>query len=362
MKSFLFVMAAAMLLISCNSGRGDDLPKKVTDYIEGRVLHCNDIVGNGFVSVLGDTVIMKYYRARHICAMFTVSGDTLSKVSDFLYRGRGPKELLNPILREENGCVYALDRTGYGAGRMLKIPIDSTDFVDDLSCWEEEDLTWSNPMNMGGGDFLFLSDGNMLLTGDDWGVENLLSVLDLTKKRKYPVGYWIEDGYDGAVLPKQSLYGKMSLFRNGEKVLYVCGEGRYMELLGMEKGKIISRTSIYAQPPEYIDKDGLNFGLTSDSERGIRVCTTERYIYAVLCGRWNYPEKYKGYPCGYRDEIEVYDWDGDFIRKFQTSVPFDAMSVSEDDKVLYTLSVDLDSMEPVVIRYDLDNTDNVRHF
>jgi len=96
--------------------------------------------------------------------------------------------------------------------------------------------------------------------------------------------------------------------------------------------------------------------------RGIRVCTTERYIYAVLCGRWNYPEKYKGYPCGYRDEIEVYDWDGDFIRKFQTSVPFDAMSVSEDDKVLYTLSVDLDSMEPVVIRYDLDNTDNVRHF
>ena len=69
--------------------------------------------------------------------------------------------------------------------------------------------------------------------------------------------------------------------------------------------------------------------------RGIRVCTTERYIYAVLCGRWNYPEKYKGYPCGYRDEIEVYDWDGDFIRKFQTSVPFDAMSVSEDDKVLY---------------------------
>lgn len=166
MKSFLFVMAAAMLLISCNSGRGDDLPKKVTDYIEGRVLHCNDIVGNGFVSVLGDTVIMKYYRARHICAMFTVSGDTLSKVSDFLYRGRGPKELLNPILREENGCVYALDRTGYGAGRMLKIPIDSTDFVDDLSCWEEEDLTWSNPMNMGGGDFLFLSDGNMLLTGD----------------------------------------------------------------------------------------------------------------------------------------------------------------------------------------------------
>ena len=62
------------------------------------------------------------------------------------------------------------------------------------------------------------------------------------------------------------------------------------------------------------------------------------------------------------DMIEVYDWDGDFIRKFQTSVPFDAMSVSEDDKVLYTLSVDLDSMEPVVIRYDLDNTDNVRHF
>ena len=70
---------------------------------------------------------------------------------------------------------------------MLKIPIDSTDFVDDLSCWEEEDLTWSNPMNMGGGDFLFLSDGNMLLTGDDWGVENLLSVLDLTKKRNIPL-------------------------------------------------------------------------------------------------------------------------------------------------------------------------------
>ena len=39
------LMAVVMMLISCNSGRGDELPKKVTDYIEGKVLHCDDLVG-----------------------------------------------------------------------------------------------------------------------------------------------------------------------------------------------------------------------------------------------------------------------------------------------------------------------------
>ena len=63
--------------------------------------------------------------------------------------------------------------------------------------------------------------------------------------------------------------------------------------------------------------------------------------------------KYKGYPGYYYDEIEVYDWDGNFVRNYQTAQPFMTMSVTDDDSTLYTISVDLDTMEPEIVKYML---------
>ena len=343
-----------LLIQSCGGGKGTDMDRRITDNIAGHAMFCKDLVGNNFIGVAGDTVIMEYYRTRQIGALFLADGDTLTKVKDFLYRGRGPNELMNPVLREEEGVVYAIDRTGYGPGKMLKIPVKNICSADGYAGWEEDDLTWCNPMSFGAGDFLPLDNGKLLISGDEHGKENLLTIIDVDARTRYPLGYWISDDNPASSLVKQSLYEMMTLFRNGERILYVCGEGRYMEFLDISGGKIASRKAVYTQFPEYVEnKDGINYNLLPESYRGIRVCTTERYVYAVLCGQWKYPQTYKGYPGDYMDEIEVYDWDGNFIKKYQTSIPFNAMAISDDDRTLYTLSVDLDTMEPQIVRYDL---------
>ena len=175
-SGFILLPVLSILLIqSCGGGKGTDMDRRITDNIAGHAMFCKDLVGNNFIGVAGDTVIMEYYRTRQIGALFLADGDTLTKVKDFLYRGRGPNELMNPVLREEEGVVYAIDRTGYGPGKMLKIPVKNICSADGYAGWEEDDLTWCNPMSFGAGDFLPLDNGKLLISGDEHGKENLLT-------------------------------------------------------------------------------------------------------------------------------------------------------------------------------------------
>ncbi len=349
----LFVVIMVTPVWSCKSGVAVNDRKDITDRLIGKELFCSDLLGNSFVGIVGDTVIMEFYSSPKLCGVFIDEGDTLTKVTEILYKGRGPYEFLNPMMLVENDSLCIVDRDGRGVRKICHIPVDAIASPDNNARWRIEDLSWCGTMNVGS-DFLLFDDRRILLSGDEYGRENVLTVIDASCQTKIPLAYWISDGYSGNVIPKQSIYtDNATLCRKGDKILYACGEGRYMELFRLTGNGITDRKTIYAQCPEYVDRDGINYGVFADGNRGIKACATNKYIYAVLRGPLLPSRKYKGYPGYYYDEIEVYDWDGNFVRNYQTAQPFMTMSVTDDDSTLYTISVDLDTMEPEIVKYML---------
>lgn len=73
----------------------------------------------------------------------------------------------------------------------------------------------------------------------------------------------------------------------------------------------------------------------------------------MLNGKWK-PDDYKGYPPYFEDEIEVYDWDGKYLHSYVTDIPFDSFYVSDDDKFLYVVTQDNETLLSEVYRYNLE--------
>ena len=92
---------------------------------------------------------------------------------------------------------------------------------------------------------------------------------------------------------------------------------------------------------------------------GINVFTTSTFIFVHLKtyqdeeGLQQSISDFKGYPYYYNDELEVYDWNGNFLRNYQTIIPFYDFFVTEDHKTLFTISQDLNTYEPIMVKYEL---------
>ena len=358
MKRILYVIYIGLTVIGCRQEQQDK--KSVTDHISGESLSCKALVGSAFVCLHDNMVIMKSFSKDSVAVIYQERADSLHYVKHIGIRGRGPYEFIDAIFSYDSDSLYILNESS--SGNMLHLrAMGMADMgqIDNYKLWKEYKLDWMEGF-MSGDSFVPLDGQKFLFLGDKWGEQNLISLVDLKNNELVPLNYWIEDDYDGPVIPKQSIYMiNSSIIRNGNKILFACGEGRYLEILELHNGEITGRTPIYTITPKYEpDKDGLNYKIKYDNYRGMQVCTTDKYIYAFL-RVWT-PERkpYKGYPWYCFDEVEVYDWNGNFIKNYQTDIPFYDMIVSNDDKTLYTLTQDNDTKEAVIHKYTLNNNLN----
>ena len=105
MKCYSIILCAGLVL-SCSTGPDINDRKPVTDYISGQVLYSRDLIGDTFIGITGDTVLMEFYKADKICGIFKVEGDSLVKINEVLYRGRGPNEFLTPMLKISGDSLH----------------------------------------------------------------------------------------------------------------------------------------------------------------------------------------------------------------------------------------------------------------
>ncbi len=331
------------------------LKREITDRIEGITLAADDFIGSGFIGVNDNLLLFQFYDPDSLAVAYSMDGDALNLCGHFLLKGRGPKEFDQPYCRMSQNDVHIINCEGYCSLESFRTGVvDTSAICAEFHIDSRQDIKWVNPFYFGG-DFIVLEDGKVMALGDRFGEKNLLSIIDVEKKIVTPLGYWIEDGYDGPVLPKQSIYlSNSKIYMNGNKLLYACGEGRYLELLTLDGDTIVGRSAIYDTYPEYeSDRDQMNYRIHRNNYRGMRVFATDAYIYVRLVPLRSPHEKFKGYPWYYFDEVEVYDWDGNFIKNYQTDTPFYAMAVTPDDKCLYTLTHSLSTNETILCRYCL---------
>lgn len=280
-------------------------------------------------------------------------GDSVSRVP-FLRVGRGPKEVNRALCRAKNDTIFALACSSYGISGCLSIPVKQ---FNDISSWSEIRFPEELKVNVSGG--IDVNGSESLFCGGRWNEKEILSSLDLASGRISWTGLWPDDGQDENALAKQSMYTRnASVFCFGEKIFYACGEGRYASIVDRSVTPC-SETVIYDEYPVFsVSEDGLNPRRDPSSHIGVRAFATEGRIYlspivSKLKGGVFIPDNFKGYPPDYNDIVDVYDWDGKYIRTYRLDVPFCGFYVSPDDSRLYTLSVNMNDSFSEVYEYDL---------
>ena len=351
-RSIIFRFLVAVLCAAgCTSEKVADVPEC---HLTGTVMKTDEIIGTSLQEVT-DTSLVAIQYDQECMSLYEIEGDSLKLRRQFAYKGRGPHEFIFMTVKmRKDGVLDVINSGSYGDLMSLQsVSIEDLWEGKPMSeMWEESDLSWMENFFFGG-DFTLAEDGRYYFLGDNFGTANLITAVDLRDRKREGLGYWIEDKYEGPVLPKQGIYlANSGIFSHGDKLLYVCGENRYAELLTVSSGAITERKVLYGDHPIYsAAPDGLNYRLLPENHRGIRACVTDSLIYLRLDESDVRMLPYKGYSWYYGDEIEVYDWAGNHLKRYITDRPFHTMKVSEGDSLLYTVTKDLETEEPIIMRY-----------
>lgn len=360
----LFLAIALSLSSSCGSGNhktdkgrlvGE---KKVTRQLQGQRMSSNDFWGGSILNCNDNNLFLTSQKKDSLIVVYRIREES---VVDPLYlglRGRGTYEFNRPLYcftRHDLAIMNILD--GGFCDKIITIDLEqmSGKTLSDHSKWKIQDISWLRGFRIGGG-FVRLSEAEYLFAGARFDDANLLTYINVNNHEEKSLGYWIDDKAEIRNIPKQGVYNDNArLFYNEkkERLLYLSGEGWYLELMEYKDERISSVRVLYDRKPLYGSQDGLNYLIYVGSVRGMFVNVTDQYIYAMPRIAEDDSMMYKGYYLNHFDEIDKYDWDGKYIETLCLNVPCYSFAVSGDDGFLYTLTDDPVTGETYVSQYVL---------
>lgn len=283
--------------------------------------------------------------------------DGSSEFYDFLHTGRGPLEVTGASFKSHRDTIHVMSYNHGGIDGIMTIPVSG---IHDRHSWKLKKLDLNSGF-MFGNSFDVLSESRYLVLAEKFGIENILSIVEPDcESQRNPVGFFPEDGHDGDILPKQRVYiGAAKVFCNGEKVLYVCGNGKYASILNLSADGF-DEFEIYDEKPVYTSSgDGLNPVVSQQSNSGVYSCATDSLIClspltATLSRDGWKPDNFKSYPPYYTDIVEIYDWNGSHLKTFMLDTPGCNYYITNNNEYLYELTIDSETFEPELRRYRLD--------
>ena len=351
MKHLISSLVMFSVLLSCveQSGRTENII-----HLEGTSKSLGDVSVFTIEYASDSLIIAESFSKSHKLSAFSYADSLVQH--DFLRVGNGPREVHYSKVKYVDDTLHVQSHTPYGMKGIIRIPLHS---LHDESQWAVADYMGSETFSPGY-DFDLFHDGGYVMLGGSSDDETICSYMERSCAYFRSLNIWPSDTYDGPPLPKRNIYTKSSfLFCNDTRIFYGCGEGRYASVWDLSSS-FAKETVMYSDYPEYkSSQDGLNPKRLSGNKSGIYAYATDTYIYLtpIECRVENgkyVPDNYKGYPPYYNDEIDVFDWEGQYKFSYIVDVPFCSMFVNEDEQCLYTLSRDNKNLSSVVYRYNLN--------
>lgn len=300
-----------------------------------------------FIQELGNT---KQY------GIYKVNGTKLQSEGSFLKKGNGPYEVLHPDLwgHTKDSAFYISNFPGK-LDRIYRISMK--DVLDEKK-WEV--IQFPEPQK----EMLFfpsvaiMNDSCCVLTGSGVNSESILSYMNFKSGEITELSFKFP-GFRTAKDPcvmEHLVYCDAQLLKHPslDKLLYACRSGRYMHIIEIQDKKIKRVIPLFSQEPSY-EMNSKYKRLKEDSYRGIIAKATENFVYGLIIpytkkeAKAN--ESYKSLPNYFSDQLYVFDWDGNLIRKYLLDRPVCSFDVDETKGVLYATSYD-SSNEPIVIQYN----------
>jgi hypothetical protein len=359
-----------LIFISCSSGnkhktalvlKNESSEKSYEQIIlEGELLSPNsDIPLGNIVDLVDDHIIISSGFSNNVFSVYQLKGDSLIEQGQFIRRGEGPFEMIQPssFYDKLENRIYVYDHVGY-LKTIYSIDVCNIQNLFETSTWEEVRVpiikdyflgSWMRKMN----------DNSFLILGSKVGSKNLFSEINLTNNSisELTCPYPEQDGvFNVDIVVKQGVYltGVIEKRPSLNQVVYACESGGYAEIIDFT-GFEINRILIMATYPKYITRDGINRSYLDDCLRGMQVRVTEKYIYMLpyplTKGAVRRKESYKGYPSYCSDELLVFNWNGEFVKKYAFDTPVYSFVVDQNDHFLYAATVKLEDEGEIMKRY-----------
>lgn len=342
------------LTSSCRNTAQDNNRKVVTSTLIGQVLPVKDFAGSTIIGCKDGYLLFSTVRDTSRLVIYKDDGDSLRFAAGAINKGRGPQEFIYVDYSISDDTLYVSNSSPAGMSEIWGIPLGDIPKIGDFSRWKR--YKWTGKDIMTGLSFAKYRSGEFVVAGAYADTPHYLSKLNFQKQELHSYDIWPDDSTKVPLHSKQMVYMQSKLCSNNGRLLYSCLEGRYMFITKIGEKSLGKPTIIYSHLPVYESAPGENVSYKDECEYGIFPYTTSKYIYAQLERSRKEilaSEEYKGYPWLFMDEIEVYDWNGKFIANFSTDKPFDSFVVSQDDKYIYTLTTDIKTQEPIVMKYEL---------
>lgn len=331
--------------------------------LKGELLSCDSTMwGVKIVDKIGDYFIMQSNHNNPVFWVYKLEGDLLIEQKGFLTHGEGPFEMIQPyaVYDKRMDKLFLYDFVN-GLKSMYSIKLDDITNLYNTSTWQKLPL----PDTKGrywGASLCAINDSALLVLGSRFYSQNLFSYIDLSKKSLQELNYSYpkNDGtFNVEAIVKQNVYMDAVIVKHPSlsKIVYACGSGRYADILQWKDTLLTDKIPLFSIYPKYTTRDGLNKSYDEECLRGMQVAATDEAIYIQFIpltkGDVRKQAQYKGYPNYYNDELIVFNWDGEVLGKYLLDIPIYSCVVDEMNKVLYGMSMDLDSGNPIIVRYNL---------
>lgn len=350
-KLYIVQLFISLLFYNCSNH-----PLTIVEQKNGCILDTDSLFNGNYLYGMNDNyIIMRSYDRDSLIYVSTIVGDSLKTNHSFLSKGQGPYDVNLISVNVDDSLLTILDVKGGKAFLIdYRIRSQKKDWVKiNLSSKIRETFTF------GTSDIAWVDSVSFLFLGGQINSKNILSIYNTKTGDVSPVEYWPNDGFKGEKMIKQMVYmSNSSLYHNKRmnRFLYKSGNGQLLELFDLKGRNFKTIGYICDEFPKYkLADDGLNYKLLYPNEKNyeiIEVSVNDSFIYLMSTPGIPHME-YKKYPFYYGDFISVYDWNGNKIKEFKTDIPFCTFVVDSNNEYLYTSTIDNESGDDIIIRYEL---------
>lgn len=363
----IFIYTILFLFISCSSNKKTGLVSSSKDKdateIKGQILSADSTILSSIVEqIYEDILIMRVRNYSPVYEVCMIKDDQVVKLASFMDEGNGPFRAIYPkcFIDKANQCLYLY---GENFNPIYRIPFPLSENVLKTETWERVSMSKAKNAVWGQQYAAMKSIGsqNFLAIGGNMDGNNMFSII--SKDTTISVnGYSLpDDGFVGPHEVKRINYLSANLLKHpsDNRYVYVCMNGDYVDIFTLKGDAISDVIPIHSKYPLYSNEDGLNPKYDRENTSlGYFGYATSQYIYLLSSpfssiNEWLSTPNYKGYPSFVMDNVEVYDWDGNFIKKLKLNIPVFTFVVSDDDKYIYATSLNLETDDEAIIRYTL---------
>jgi len=362
----LLYYISIIFLVIFTSCKNKDLNKRNGDpiFLTGKSLKMDfDLFSDSFTSFIDSTFFMDAPIGLRdsLINVYQINGDSLIAKRRLISQGNGPFEgfIISTFYNKENQQLFFFENHGIlRDGYQINVS-NGLENIYNTALWKKLDFSKIQKHRIGHS-YSCLNDSLLIVIGGVYEKPTILTIINLYNQETTPIEFWIDNDKNTNTLIKQAVYmDEAKIYYNKilDKFLYVCGSGEYVELFQLNHYNAVNRKTIFNILPNFeILPDMRNYrSKTNFKHRGFKTSVTDDYIYLrkeeYTTDRDFALQSYKGYPYYYNDIIDVFDWDGNFIKSYHLDMPFFDLLVDPIRNVIYVTTIDLTTDESIIREY-----------